>query len=117
MAVDPGTVIGALIIGLANLGAAKFLLRRSLGQQDEMAKTLSEHSLTQERIVLTQKTTAETLVKVQDSIAELYTSRNQHEKEFGRVDKEVSQIDTLHNLKGCKTFFQGANKGKEGGGQ
>lgn len=100
MAVDPSTVIVAAVMAASNLGGVGLLMGWYMKRVDANSQTTEEHSRMLARASENQKTTAETLERVQKNIDELFTSRNSH-------DKELTAIDTLHETKGCKTFNQG----------
>lgn len=108
---DFSTIIGALVLAASNLGAAKLLLTRSLDRQDKMDAKLQDHGIllvksseAQVAMTNTQATTVAALAKVQDSVRELYDSRNAHKE-------ELVAIETLHEFKGCKTLNQGPKGG------
>lgn len=93
--IDPGTIIGAIILAASNLGAAKILLSRSLDKIDQMDRQQRDHAVILERTVQTQNTTVENLQHIQESIKELYDSRNSQ-------NDNLVEINTLHELKRCK---------------
>jgi hypothetical protein len=97
---DPSTIIGAILLALSNLGAAKLLLTRSLERQDKMDEKIQKHGELLSTASQTQATTVAALAKVQESVKELYESRNAH-------SEELVAIDTLHDFKGCKVLNQG----------
>lgn len=97
---DFSTIIGALVLAASNLGAAKLLLTRSLNRQDRMDEKQQEQTQLIAETVVTQAATARALAGVQESVKELYESRN-------RLDKGLGDVETLHNLKGCKMLNRG----------
>lgn len=100
MAIDSSTVMAGGIIALGNIGAVALLVNRTLAKFDATEARTNEHAILLERATQNQKTTAETLAKVQISIEELYDSRNDH-------GEHLVAVDTLHEIKGCKTLNQG----------
>lgn len=99
MALDISTVVAGVIVAVGNVGAVGLLINRTLNKFDATEKSTNEHSVLLERAAQNQKTTAETLAKVQESIEELYDSRNAH-------DKELTAVDILHSTRGCKQPIQ-----------
>lgn len=95
MAVDVSTIVAGCIMAAGNVGAVGLLINRTLNKLDATETRTNEHSVLLERATQNQKSTAETLAKVQESIEELYDSRNSH-------DRELTAVDTLHETKGCK---------------
>lgn len=93
MAVDVSTIIAGGIIAVGNVGAVGVLVSRTLNKVDATEKTVNEHTALL-------AVAAETLERVQESITELYGSRN-------ALEKAQNAVDVLHDVKGCKTFFQG----------
>jgi len=97
--IDLSTIIGAGIIGLAQVAAVRSLVDRTFKQLDETStSTIRNSALISE--------TVKTLERVQASLDErmvnekaLFDSRNDH-------DKALVAINTLHEIKGCKTLFQ-----------
>lgn len=102
MGVDISTIAAGCIMALGNVGAVGLLINRTLDKVDATEKATNEHSVLIERAAQNQKQTAETLARVQESVEELYDSRNAHEK-------ELTAVDTLHLAKGCK-LPQGGNQ-------
>lgn len=100
MAIDVSTVVAGFIMAAGNVGAAGLLVNRTLNKQDSTEKTVNEHTALLAAAAESQKATAETLERVQESITELYGSRN-------ALEKAQNAVDVLHDVKGCKTFFQG----------
>jgi TolA-binding protein len=112
MAFDPSTIAVALIMALAQLGSVKLLVGRSLKDIDSTKEATNAHAVLLERTAQVQKSTAETLQKVQDSIEELYDARNS-------TKDNLTEINTLHKIKKCadhvggdQTLYQGS-KGKQ----
>ena len=100
MAIDVSTVVAGAIIAIGNVGAVGVLFNRTLNKLDVTEKTSNEHTALLAAAAESQKSTAETLERVQESIAVLYESRN-------ALEKAQNAVDILHEVKGCKTFFQG----------
>lgn len=101
--IDGSTIAVALIMGMAQIGAAKLVVDRTFKTLDETtAKTANNTVLIAE--------TVKTLERVQASInehaaaeKELFASRNDH-------DNKLTAIDTLHEARGCKTLYQKQHK-------
>lgn len=100
---DFSTIIGALVLAASNLGAAKLLLTRSLNRQDKMDEKQQEQTQLIAETVITQAATAKALAGVQESVKELYESRN-------ALDKAQGEVDLLHEIKGCKVLNQGGKQ-------
>ena len=100
MAVDSSSVVVAAIMAASNIGGVGLLLAWYMKRVDANTATAEEHSKMLARAAENQKATAETLERVQKNVDDLYNSRNVHEK-------KIVEVDTLHDLKGCKQFFQG----------
>lgn len=103
--IDVSTVVSGCIMAIGNVGAVGLLINRALNKLDATEQRTNEHSVLIERATQNQRTTAETLAKVQESVEELYDSRNE-------LKNEMIQVNTLHELKKCKEidgqqFFQG----------
>lgn len=106
MSIDPSAVIVAVIVAAGNVGAIKILVDRTLKRIDDTATATQDQAVIIERTVQAQKATAETLKQVQESVTDLYESRNS-------LEKRADRTDHLHKLKKCEdnVFFQGPPKG------
>lgn len=95
MAIDISTIIAGGIIAVGNVGAVGVMVNRTLNKLDATEKTANEHTALLAAAAESQKATAETLERVQESITELYGSRNE-------LEKAQNAVDVLHEVKGCK---------------
>jgi hypothetical protein len=102
MAFDPSGIIIGGVMAISNLGGVALLLKWYMSRVDETAKTTNEHSVMMGKTAEIQKATADTLARLSREVGELYRDRNDHAK-------NLTEINTLHAMKGCKTFYQ---KGK-----
>jgi hypothetical protein len=99
MAIDPSAVVVGLLMALGNLGGVGILVKSYTKRIEDNEQTTKEHGLLMVRAIDNQQKTAETLERVQANILDLYGSRKEH-------DRFLTAIETLHDIKGCKTFYQ-----------
>lgn len=99
MDIDPSAVVVGLIMALGNIGGIGIIVKSYTKRIEDNEQTTKDQGLMMARASENQARAAETLERVQDNITELYNSRKDH-------DRTLTAIETLHDIKGCKTYYQ-----------
>jgi hypothetical protein len=92
---EPSSLIVAGIMAISNLGGISIMLAWYAKRIDATDKKTNEHATLFAQAADNQKATAETLTRLNSSVMD-------HEK-------NLIQINEMHELKGCKTLFQSRN--------
>lgn len=98
------TLLVAGVMAVSNLGGVGIMMAWYAKRIDATDQKTNDHAVLLERASENSKATADTLARLNGEVVELFKSRNEHEKDITRVNE-------LHDLKGCKTLFQGGPHG------
>lgn len=102
MGIDPSAVVVGLIMALGNIGGIGLIVKSYTKRIEDNEQTTREQGLMMARAAENQARAAETLERVQSNVADLYNNHKDH-------DRTLTAIETLHEIKGCKTYYQRGN--------
>ncbi|MDT8419348.1 MAG: hypothetical protein RQ754_02865 [Desulfuromonadales bacterium] len=100
MSIDPSAVVVGGIMAASNIGGVWALIKVYMRRVDDTNKITTEHSILLARTAENQMATAETLTRLNQDVRELFQGKNRH-------SENLTEINTLHETKGCKTLYQG----------